>query len=108
MLGTEGEKYILSPANFQQRYSVESAEEPTDAALQAEGYKAYMPTGRCWAEQLDEETVSKFFPAGKFIAAWGSEMLVEPGDWIATPSPAASEVYRVEKSAFANTYALVE
>uniref|UniRef100_A0A6T1GLY1 Uncharacterized protein n=1 Tax=Alexandrium monilatum TaxID=311494 RepID=A0A6T1GLY1_9DINO len=108
LLGTEGEKYVLGADKFGERYDLATVEDAGDADLSSQGYKVYRPTGRVWAAQLDADAVQAAFPAGKFIAAWGSEMVVEAGDYIATPYPAAGEIYRVEKSAFANTYKPVE
>lgn len=104
LLGTEGERYTLGAAQFGARYDVAAPGDASNAALRTEGFHIYRPTGAVWAEQLDEVAVQTAFPAGKFIAPWGSEMIFLAGDWLATPSPAASEVYRIEAAAFSNTY----
>ena len=45
--------------------------------------------GKMWTEhlsrcgpglQVSATELRKYFPAGKFIARWGSEMVVEPGE----------------------------
>merc|ERR1719414_1015650 len=77
--GTDGEEYTMSEDSFSSRYDVGGAQDTADEALAAEGFKLYKPTGRAWAEQLDENAVATHFPAGKFIASWGSEMVMEPG-----------------------------
>ena len=38
------------------------------------------------------------------MAPWGSEMIIEPGDWLVTTAPVANEVYRIEQNAFRSTY----
>ena len=107
--GTEGERYVLTPATFEARYHTDTAVDTADPALAADGYRLYMPKGRVWAEQIaDAAMLASTFPAGKFIAPWGNEMAMEVGDWVASPYPAANQVYRIEKIAFANTYSLVK
>eukprot|EP00971_Amphidinium_carterae_P013854 272933-Amphidinium_carterae.1 len=60
------------------------------------------------AVQVQAEEVKKFFPAGHFMASWGQPMLVEENDYLCAPLPAEgteiSEIYRIEKGAFAETY----
>ena len=55
-------------------------------------------------------------PAGRFVARWGAEMVVEEHDMLAAPcapAPAASrprevgEVYRIARSMFLETYTRV-
>ena len=104
VLGTEGERFVLSAEKFQERYDVASAQAPADAALASQGYKAYTPTGQAWAQQLDERAIAANFPEGKFMAPWGSEIIIEPGDWLATTAPLANDIYRIERNAFRNTY----
>jgi Ca2+-binding EF-hand superfamily protein len=62
--------------------------------------------------EVDAELLEQSFPQGKFIASWGSEMLVEKGDYLAgygKPGGAElpediTEVCRMEKGAFVETY----
>jgi len=96
--------YESAPMSFS---SHEDAEE-----LEAEGFKAYRPRGRIVALVATAELLAEHFPQGKFIASWGSEMLVEVDDILAAPAPpegvglpeSIKEVYRIEKGAFAQTY----
>ena len=104
VLGTEGERFILSAQKLDERYDVANALQTVDQALASQGYKAYKPTGQAWVQQLDENGIEANFPAGKFMAQWGSEMMIEPGDWLTTTAPLADEVYRIERIAFSNTY----
>ena len=53
---------------------------------------------------MTEADIAESFPASKFVAPWGSEMLVNANDYLATPHPDASEIYRIEAAAFASTY----
>ncbi len=104
LLGTEGERFVLSADKFHERYDAANAQAPEDQALARQGYKTYRPTGQAWAQQFDEKGIAANFPAGKFMAPWGSEMIIEPGDWLATTVPLANEVYRIEQNAFRKTY----
>ena len=48
--------------------------------------------------------MDEWFKAGRFMASWGEEMLVEEGDILAVPHPNGGEVYRIEQKAFEQTY----
>lgn len=48
--------------------------------------------------------MDEWFKAGKFVAPWGEDMIVEEGDLLAVPHPKGGEVYRIEQKAFAQTY----
>lgn len=111
------ERYILPSAKFQRLYDqtpIEFDDHPDAAELKAEGFQAYKPCGRIVALEVDADVLAEYFPMGKFLAAWGSEMLVELGDFLAGPAPVdgaggtvpavVGEIYRIEKSAFAQTY----
>ena len=104
LLGTEGERFVLGADKFHERYDAANAQAPEDQALAQQGYKTYRPTGQAWAQQLDEQGIAANVPAGKFMAPWGSEMIIEPGDWLVTTAPVANEVYRIEQNAFRSTY----
>ena len=104
MHGTEGERYVMAPDNFKSRYLTEQPRKSPDAALDREGFQLYRPSGKIWAVRLSDADVAAGFPAGKFTASWGSDMLIAPDDYLATPYPAANEIYRIEAGAFASTY----
>jgi hypothetical protein len=110
------ERYLLPDAKFRQLYlqnPVPFAHHQDAAELEAEGFKAFVPCGRIIALQADASFIAQHFPKGKFIAVWGAEMCVEDGDFLAAPMPPANrsmpnlvvtEVYRIEKDAFNQTY----
>lgn len=125
------ERYSISADTFSERYDsnpVEIDDNHLDAAeLKAEGFQAFKPTGRCIALQVDEQMLKELgishhndelgidVPGGEFVAAWGSPMLVEPGDFLCAPAPAGetgkppeviTEVYRIERAAMEQTYAI--
>jgi hypothetical protein len=108
MCGTEGERYTMTEIEFEMRYLTMSAEPASDPKLAEEGFMLYPSTGKVWAHSILAEEIVTEFPAGKFMASWGSEMEVCEGDFLAMPYPAGAEVYRIEKTAFSNTYAPVE
>eukprot|EP00440_Ansanella_granifera_P045533 gb/GFBE01049329.1/.p1 GENE.gb/GFBE01049329.1/~~gb/GFBE01049329.1/.p1 ORF type:complete len:784 (+),score=158.80 gb/GFBE01049329.1/:1-2352(+) len=110
------ERYILTPEKFAAAYDpnsgcavsgVEDAE-----ALTAEGFKAYVSRARIVAMAMTAEDLVRYFPSGNFMAAWGQPMLVEESDFVAGVPCSASlqdgfkEIYRIEKTAFGQTYAL--
>eukprot|EP00931_Biecheleriopsis_adriatica_P105380 TRINITY_DN79938_c0_g1_i1.p1 TRINITY_DN79938_c0_g1~~TRINITY_DN79938_c0_g1_i1.p1 ORF type:complete len:797 (+),score=144.47 TRINITY_DN79938_c0_g1_i1:86-2392(+) len=111
---THKERYILSPERFAEAYDAESGcvvHDVEDAeSLNAEGFKEFRPKTRIVALQVSEEDLVRHFPSGRFVAPWNEPMLVEVGDYIAgKPSSenledGIKEVYRIEKSAFAQTY----
>lgn len=114
---TAKERFFLPDAKFQRLYKqtpVPYADHTDAAELEAEGFQAYEPCGRVLALKVDTALLAKHLPEGKFLAAWGSEMLVEDGDFLCAPAPpgetgppaSVNEIYRIEKTAFAQTYAL--
>lgn len=60
--------------------------------------------GKIWAREVSADEVLAQFPAGQFIASWGSAMVIEAGDFLAMPFPSAGEIYRIARSAFMETY----
>mmetsp|Transcript_135659 Transcript_135659/g.270691 ORF Transcript_135659/g.270691 Transcript_135659/m.270691 type:complete len:185 (-) Transcript_135659:210-764(-) len=109
------ERYSLPDAKFRRLYEavpVPFEDHPDAAELKAEGFEAFQPCGRCLALVADAALLEEHVPGGQFMASWGSPMLVEEGDFLAAPAPpggkgkpeSIGEVYRIEKSAFANTY----
>jgi hypothetical protein len=87
--GVKGEEYLMSDSKFEARYNVDK-----ELSNQFQEYKA---TGSCFAYQYKGISM-------EFIAAWGELMRVEPGDYLAAPDSTYSEVYRIEKDAFIQTY----
>ncbi len=88
------EEYIISSDKFRQRYTLNQDMYPGLVWVQ---YKAI---GRCWAFMYTGD-------AFEFEAPWGEAMKVEPGDMIAITDPKnLDDIYRIEKTAFAETYRL--
>lgn len=106
--GTEGERYAIPPHLFEQRYITSSSDPAETATLSEEGFRLYVPRGKVWARQLSADDIATNFPLGKFTAAWGAAMYIEPGDFLAAPHPEGGEIYRIEANAFAHTYAADE
>ena len=64
-----------------------------------------IPTARkVIAHELNENDLKSYFPSGRFIDRWGGTVTVAAGDWLATPSPAADEVYVIPRSLFSIMY----
>lgn len=90
--GPEGEEYILSQAKFEARYH-------QDGKKLTSEYQKFRTKGFILAYMYEGKSF-------KFIASWDEEMLVNDGDYLATPSLSfpIDEVYRIEKKVFAKTY----
>lgn len=82
------EQYIISPSMFHKRYKFFYYD--NTGAI-------YIPVGKVFACQYQGETT-------KFIANWGREMVLKPGDYIACPFPESREVYRIASKEFYETY----
>ena len=87
--GSSNELYLINIDKFKARYNVEK-ELSSD-------YQEYKAIGECFAFEFKGEGFS-------FIAPWGEEMIVENGDFLASPNAEITEVYRIEKNAFKKTY----
>eukprot|EP00419_Tripos_fusus_P008043 CAMPEP_0172685902 /NCGR_PEP_ID=MMETSP1074-20121228/20568_1 /TAXON_ID=2916 /ORGANISM="Ceratium fusus, Strain PA161109" /LENGTH=173 /DNA_ID=CAMNT_0013505133 /DNA_START=51 /DNA_END=572 /DNA_ORIENTATION=- len=109
------ERYSMSDANFKKRYQTQPVpfdDHPDAAELKAEGFQAFEPCGRCLALVADASLLAKYLPGGRFTAPWNSPMLVEEGDALVATAPPGgqgkptevTDIYRIEKSAFAETY----
>lgn len=93
------EEYVLPPEKFNKRY--EKTEETEN------GLDVYQATGMCKAltfEGAEWNMPNKI----KFIADWKEEMVMEDGDMVCTPLPAANEIYRIARKEFDETYAIYE
>lgn len=66
----------------------------------------YIPLGKIKALQVTPELLSLLDQTSPFLilAQWGEEQRVESNDFLATPLDRQREVYRIERSAFAETY----
>lgn len=102
--GTQGERYVMAPENFASRYFVDEPKPSSDSILSREGFELFRPKGKIWALQLTTTDVATWFPGGNFTAPWGAEMIINAQDFLATPYPAANEVYRIEETAFCTSY----
>lgn len=87
--GSSNELYLINIEKFKARYNVEK-ELSSD-------FQEYKATGECFAFEFKGEGFS-------FIAPWAEEMIVEDGDFLASPNSEITEVYRIEKNAFYKTY----
>ena len=101
----DGRQHTLDALSFAARFDRTRPEQSNDSAITKEGFKLYTQVGNVWAYQLTAEDVS-FFPAHTFVGKFGGTMAVETGDWLATPSSAANEVFSIPQHLFASTYRL--
>mmetsp|Transcript_981 Transcript_981/g.2492 ORF Transcript_981/g.2492 Transcript_981/m.2492 type:complete len:199 (+) Transcript_981:60-656(+) len=97
-VNADGERYIAKRETFAKKY------EDAGGEADEEGMKRYNPKGVIRAVEVSDTEMAKI-PAHSFVAAWGEEMIVEVGDFLALPHPDGGEIYRIEKNAFGKTYA---
>ena len=102
--GAEGERYTMQAMAFAARYDRVNFEPATNPALDAGGFKLYKATGKIWAHLVSDDDIAQRLVAGQFIAAWGSPIAVEAGDYLAMPFPGGGEMYRIKKDEFSQTY----
>jgi hypothetical protein len=118
----EQERLILTDAKRRRLYALTPApgmNASIAAELAAEGFGGpFEPLGRVLALRASHALLSAHIPARKFVAAWGAEMIVDEGDMLVSPMPSTgrdaafqasilSEVYRIEKSVFEQTYTML-
>jgi hypothetical protein len=89
--GVKGEQYVITASVLESRYG------PAQTEATAEGYRQYAATGTCYAFRHDGEPF-------RFVASWGEEMIVNPGDYIGTTDLGSDHFYRIEQDTFAATY----
>jgi len=94
-----GERYIAKAEKFQERYKFEKEVE--------DGYSQYHPLGRVIAVKVDRDLLDllKCEETFKFIAPWGEPMTVHKDDFLVCP-PDFSEIYRIARKEFFETYKL--
>lgn len=91
--GVSGEKYVLTLEKFVKNYEVEEFYHP-----ELKGIAKVKPQPRFAAQwHIEEQLV--------FTAPWGEEMICNQGDYLVAAQD-FSEVYRIEKSVFEQTYKL--
>jgi len=93
------EVYILKSEKFIQRYLL--------IGDGIDGFKEYRPMGQVLALEMTEEHMKKlgFEEKGYFLAPWGYKMLINTLDFLVCPLD-FSEVYRVARKEFFETYRL--
>jgi hypothetical protein len=89
--GARGEQYIISSETLATRYG------PPGAEREGQSFRTYQAIGTCYAFQYEGASA-------KFVAPWGEEMIVNPGDYVGTPAIGSNRFYRIEKDVFAATY----
>ncbi|MDF9412583.1 hypothetical protein E1B06_12855 [Brevibacillus laterosporus] len=96
------EMYILKPDKFAKRYK--QIREAKD------GFKEYQAIGEIKAIEVTSDLLKEANIPTKefyFLAAWEEKMIVKEGDYLVSPLD-YSEVYRIAKKEFFETYRLKE
>lgn len=107
VLKSDGTSYVMGRENFTSRYELSSSE-VSDVNLSADGFQIFQPTGKIWARKLLSDEIKTNFPAGMFVAGWGSNVNVKAGDYLAMPFPAGGEIYCIASDELAVTYKELE
>ena len=94
------EAYIVSGNKFSARYTLVAEEE--------DGWKRYQLRGEVFALEIKVEIIGLLGRTSPFEieAPWGEPQRVEPNDFLVTP-PDCSEIYRIARQDFLQTYKLV-
>lgn len=97
-INSSAETYVIAEKMFFQRYT------PISKQYKIEGTIWYVAEakGEAYAFLYSGETIT-------FEAPWGEPMVCEKGDYIASPvAGKSSDIYRIEKQTFKDTYRLYE
>jgi len=87
-----GELYIIGGKKFKDRYAI------VKGRASFTKFATYKALGEAWGYVYTGKAL-------KFKAPWGEPMLLEPGDMVVSANKAlTSDIYRIEKKAFAKTY----
>ena len=91
------ERYIVPKTKFEARYEL--------AREVAGGFSEYVSTGKVWALELTKKSLDALGLADEFNfeAPWGENSVARKGDYLVSP-PDFSEVYRIAKKEFRQTY----
>jgi hypothetical protein len=94
------EAYIVSGNKFSARYTL--------VAEEGDGWKRYQPRGEVFALEIKAEVIGLLGRTSPFEieAPWGEPQRAELNDFLVTP-PDCSEIYRIARQEFLQTYKLV-
>jgi hypothetical protein len=96
-----GEQYLLNAEKFAGKYVHAGPGDQQD-------WEEYRPVGEILAVELTADVLTTLGWPGEFyfMARWGEPMVAKTGDFLAVP-PDRSEVYRIARKEFFETYAPV-
>jgi len=87
--GVKNEEYIMSKEKFDNRYS---------GGEVGDTFSTFKAKGKTWAMEYVGKPI-------EFVASWGEKMILKTGDFLCNPEKdKPGDLYRIEKSAFAETY----
>jgi hypothetical protein len=92
-----GEKYVVDADKFDGKYEYIGPEK--------DGWHKYQPNGRVLAVELSKDCLEHLCMPEEFefMTAWNEKMVAKAGDFLACP-PDCSEVYRIARQEFFETY----
>lgn len=96
------ERYIIKEESFHKKYTKDHAAE--------QGWDWYIAKGKIIAIEITGEVLQHFGWQSPvyFEAPWKESMVVKDGDFLVTPLPDKNEIYRIARTEFFETYALIE
>lgn len=93
------EEYIVAGETFSKRYVM--SREPSDDWL------TFEPAGEVRALEITHDVTTLLDVGNQFFieAPWGERQFAAEGDYLVSPAPEHSEIYRIDRVAFDETYA---
>lgn len=91
LTGTQGERYVVNPKTFENRYIILEYNED-------ENLGTAKATGECDAFEFEGEDF-------EFQSPWGDKMICNEGDFLVI-NREKPEIYRIQRQAFFDTYQL--
>ena len=95
------EIYVVSAKSFEERYA-----KMEDPIFDNEDFEEFKPIGKIYALNLDSQLLTKLKLPKSFYfeAPWEGNMICKENDYLASP-PDFSQVYRIARKEFFETYA---
>eukprot|EP00434_Breviolum_minutum_P040698 symbB.v1.2.036178.t1/scaffold5047.1/size31493/2 len=105
------ENYILSRARAADAYDLTNPMEipsgrPDAAQLSTAGFRCYRSRTRIKALKATDELLRRYCPFKRFMAKWGTPCVVQVDDMLAAQvaGDTVTEIYRIEKTVFRETF----
>ena len=97
-----GDSCTMAIQEFNTLY--EPTEQHLSDSLFEQGFRAYRPTTRVWAQRLTADDIAADFPNGRFVSSSGAPVSVQSGQYIALSFPQGDDVSVVDAQQFEDDY----